>query len=192
MRRLSVCAILCVAGAVWLSAAQNAGSGEWRFLAAGDARNCGDVVMPAIADTARKQGVSFYWHLGDLRAIGNFDEDIQHQKAHLTTPMTISGYLNGAWPDFIESQIKPFGSIPFMLGIGNHELGIPKTRDDFLVQFADWLNTPLLRDQRLKDDPADHRMKTYYHWIQRGVDFILLDNASNDQVNAVQIGRAHV
>jgi hypothetical protein len=171
----------------WLTAAQSPATGEWRFLAAGDARNCGDVVMPAIAATANKLNVSFYWHLGDLRAIGNFDEDIQHQKAHLTTPMTISGYLNGAWPDFIASQIKPFGSIPFMLGIGNHELGIPKTREDFLVQFADWLNTPLLRDQRLKDDPADHRLKTYYHWIQRGVDFIFVDNASNDQVNAAQL-----
>ncbi len=43
-------------------------SGTWRFLASGDSRNCGDVVMPGIAETARKNQAAFYWHLGDLRA----------------------------------------------------------------------------------------------------------------------------
>jgi hypothetical protein len=161
--------------------------GEWRFLAAGDARNCGDVVMPAIAETAKQRNVSFYWHLGDLRYIAGFDEDIQHQKAYVERPLTISAYLGTAWPDFIKNQIEPFGSIPFMLGIGNHEVVEPKTRNEFLVQFADWLNAPTIRNQRLADDPADHRIKTYYHWIDRGVDFIFLDNASNEQVTAIQL-----
>ena len=146
----------------------------------------GDVVMPAIAEVAKKNSVSFYWHLGDLRLGTDVDEDIKNAPQYRTRPMTVSQYLNGMWPDFIENQIKPFGSIPFMVGIGNHEVAI-KTRDEFLIQFADWLNMPVLQQQRLKDDPTDHRMKTYYHWIQNGVDFIFLDNASNDQFLPAQM-----
>src|ERR1051326_6776073 len=41
--------------------------GTWRFIVSGDSRNCGDVVMPAIAaDSLSKYQPSFYWHLGDL------------------------------------------------------------------------------------------------------------------------------
>ena len=44
--------------------------GTWRFIVSGDSRNCGDVVMPAIAAQAiEKYQPAFYWHLGDLRAI---------------------------------------------------------------------------------------------------------------------------
>ena len=142
--------------------------------------------MPAIAETAKAQQVAFYWHLGDLRQGGNVDEDLQHQPDYVARPMTVGQYLSGAWPDFIKSQIEAFGSIPFMLGIGNHELSAPHTRDEFIIQFADWLNTPLIRDQRLADNPADHRPKTYFHWIQRGVDFIYVDNATAEQVDAAQ------
>ena len=92
------------------------------------------------------------------------------------------------WPDYIESQIKPFGSIPFFLGIGNHETVPPlKTREDFLLQFADWLDSPVLRAQRLKDDPNDYRMKTYFHWIDRGVSFYYLDSATADQFDDAQL-----
>ncbi|HYT32239.1 MAG TPA: hypothetical protein VEO37_06570, partial [Thermoanaerobaculia bacterium] len=48
----------------------------WRFLVGGDSRNCGDVVMPAVAAGARAAGASFYWHLGDFRAIFDFDQDL--------------------------------------------------------------------------------------------------------------------
>jgi hypothetical protein len=174
---------------IWADASR-AGQGagrEWHFLASGDARNCGDVVMPAVAATARKNQVAFYWHLGDFRSIFNFDEDMQHQPEHLTRPMTVSDYLTAAWPDSIDNQIVPFGAIPFFVGIGNHELIPPKTREEFIPQFADWLDDPVLRDQRLKDDPKDHRLKTYYHWIDRGVAFYFLDNASNDQVDAAEL-----
>jgi hypothetical protein len=61
------------------------------------------------------------------------------------------------------------------LGIGNHETIPPKTRDEFVVTFADWLNSPEIREQRLKDDPHDHKVRTYYHWIRDGVDFVNLD-----------------
>ena len=78
--------------------------------------------MPGIAETAKKNQAAFYWHLGDLRAIYTFDEDIVHQPEHIAKPLTIADYETIAWPDFIDSQIAPFGTIPFFLGIGNHEI----------------------------------------------------------------------
>ncbi len=170
------------------SAQEEPANGAWHFLASGDSRNCGDVVMPGIAETARKNHAAFYWHLGDLRAIYTFDEDIQHQPEHIAKPLSIGEYESIAWPDFIASQIGPFGNIPFFVGIGNHETIPPyKTRDDFLLQFADWLEMPWLRAQRLKDDPTDYRMKSYFHWIDRGVAFYYLDSASAEQFDAAQI-----
>jgi hypothetical protein len=169
--------------------AQQAAGGAWRFLASGDSRNCGDVVMPGIAETARQNQAAFYWHLGDLRLTTNFDEDIAHQPEHIAKPLTITEYGNIEWTDYIESQIAPFGSIPFFVGIGNHETVPPyKTREDFLLQFADWLESPVLQEQRLKDNPADYRMKTYFHWIDRGVAFYYLDSATAEQFDAAQLG----
>jgi hypothetical protein len=168
--------------------AQQSANGAWRFLASGDSRNCGDVVMPGIAETAKKNQVAFYWHLGDLRLTTNFDEDIVHQPEHIAKPLTITEYGNMEWADYIENQITPFGSIPFFLGIGNHETVPPyKTREDFLLQFADWLDSPVLRAQRLEDDPKDYRIKTYFHWIDRGVAFYYLDSATADQFDAAQL-----
>ena len=85
---------------------------EWVFAVSGDSRNCGDVVMPAIARGAKQSGAAFYWHLGDLRAIYEVDEDILHQPEHLWKPLTKSEYLDMAWNDFIENQIAPFGTVP--------------------------------------------------------------------------------
>jgi hypothetical protein len=155
----------------------------WQFAVSGDSRNCGDVVMPSIAADARAHRAVFYWHLGDLRAIYDFDEDFRalHPKA------TIAEYLSTAWLDVQRSQIESFGTLPFFLGIGNHETIPPKTRDEFVVTFADWLNAPEIREQRLKDDPEDHRVRTYYHWVHGGVDFINLDNATPDQFDGMQI-----
>jgi Calcineurin-like phosphoesterase len=170
------------------AAAQQQPGGNWRFVVSGDSRNCGDIVMPGIAVTARKNQAAFFWHLGDLRAIYTFDEDILHQPEHLAKPLNIAEYENIAWPDFIENQIAPFGSIPFLVGIGNHETIPPlKTREGFLLQFADWLDTPMLRAQRFDDDPQDHRLKAYFHWIDRGVAFYSLDNATYDQFDAEQL-----
>jgi hypothetical protein len=36
-------------------------------------------------------------------------------------------------------------------------------------------------------NPKDHRLKSYYHWVQNGVDFVTLDNASNDQFDSEQV-----
>ncbi len=186
---LFAAAVFLVLGlAARTASAQQPANGPWRFLASGDSRNCGDVVMPGVAETARKNQAAFYWHLGDLRLTSNFDEDIAHQPEHIAKPLSIAEYEIIAWPDFIESQIAPFGSMPFFVGIGNHETVPPyKTREDFLLQFADWLDAPVLRAQRLKDDPRDYRMKTYFHWIERGVAFYYLDSATADQFDAAQL-----
>src|SRR5580700_11696072 len=106
----TVTMVFSLALATQVARAQQPSSGTWRFLASGDSRNCGDVVMPGIAETARKNQAAFYWHLGDLRAIYTFDEDIQHQPEHIAKPLTIAAYESIAWPDFIESQIGAFGS----------------------------------------------------------------------------------
>ena len=47
----------------------------WTFAVSGDSRNCGDVVMPAIAAGVHRDHAAFYWHLGDFRAINDFDQD---------------------------------------------------------------------------------------------------------------------
>jgi len=154
----------------------------WRFAVSGDSRNCGDVVMPAIAKIAQEEHVSFYWHLGDYRAIYDFDQDFRQMHPEAG----IASYEAAAWPDFIEEQLKPFGNLPVYLGLGNHELISPKTRAEAMQQFADWFNAAPVQAQRLQDNPADHFLKAYYHWINNGVDFINLDNSSNDQFDDAQ------
>jgi len=158
-----------------------------RFAVSGDSRNCGDVVMPGIAAKVLAQSAAFYWHLGDFRKIYDFDEDMQHEPEHLAKPMSIIEYESIAWDDFLQNQISPFGSLPVFLGIGNHETTPPKTREQLIPQIADWLDTPVLREQRLRDDPHDHLLKTYFHWIESGADFISLDNATPDQFDNAQL-----
>lgn len=169
------------------ASARKSGILPWKFAASGDSRNCGDVVMPAIAAAAKRSGARFYWHLGDFRKMYAEDEDLQHQPAHLATPLSLSEYQQIAWTDFIENQIEPFGALPVFLSIGNHEMVPPKTRAVFLTQFSRWLDAPDLRAQRLRDDPADLHPKTYYHWIRAGVDFVNLDNATKDQFDSAQL-----
>lgn len=159
---------------------------QLKFAVSGDSRNCGDIVMPLIAADATKQGAQFYWHLGDFRAMYDKDQDME-LRADRKKKMSITDYVNAAWPDAIDNQFTPFGSMPFYVGIGNHEMYFGRTRSDFIAQFADWLNTPTIQAQRLRDDPRDHRVKTYFHWIQDGVDFIYLDNATPDQFDAAQL-----
>lgn len=177
--------LFCVATCSCMQA-QEAG---WRFAVSGDSRNCGDLVMPSIAASATRHDAQFYWHLGDLRAMYDFDQDMlaRGAKPGEKRSMSISDYQRTAWDDFIQRQIAPFGKMPVFVGIGNHELAPPKDRNQFLIQFADWLDSPALRQQRLADDPTDHRLHTYFHWVERGVDFIYLDNVSPDQFAVEQV-----
>ena len=162
---------------------------QWKFALSGDSRNCGDIVMPAIAKGVRASGAEFYWHLGDYRAIYTFDEDIVPPPSLglPPKPMTIAQYTATAWPDFISHQLVPFGDLPVFLAPGNHEFIPPMTRADYLTQFADWFETPVIREQRLKDNSLNHMVHLYYHWIKGNVDFISLDNASYDQFDGTQL-----
>lgn len=170
-----------------VAAAQSAG--PWKFALSGDSRNCGDIVMPAIAQGVRASGAEFYWHLGDFRAIYKFDEDLVPPPLPgvPTKSMGVSDYQSNAWPDFIAHQLAPFGNLPVFLGIGNHELIPPMNRAEYIAQFADWLDSPVLREQRLADDRSDHKLRTYYHWVKGNVDFINIDNASVEQLDPAQL-----
>lgn len=181
-----VCFLTVVCGQV-TPVAPAAVHGGWTFAVSGDSRNCGDVVMPAIARGVLADKSDFYWHLGDFRAIYRFDQDYEQVHRRHNPVLSITDYLAGAWPDFIENQLQPFGELPVYLALGNHELIPPKTRHQIIDQFADWLNEPSIRHQRLADDPTDHLVRTYYHWIEDGIDFITLDNASSEQFDTEQM-----
>jgi hypothetical protein len=122
----------------------------------------------------------------DFRANYDFDQDLLAASEYRDKDLAIADYQRIEWQDFISQQVDPFSDIPVYLAIGNHELVPPKTRADYLEQFADWLDSPTIRGQRLRDDPHDHKLRTYYHWIQTGVDFVSLDNASPDQFDETQ------
>jgi len=145
----------------------------WRFAVSGDSRNCGDVVMPAIASSVLEHNVDFYWHLGDFRKMSDIDEDVAIRYG---SQLNMDDYRRDGWGDFIAHQVVPFGVLPVYLGIGNHELAGGKTRNEYVSQFAYWLDTPELRRQRAAD-PVQGDSLTYFHWQKRHVDFISLDNA---------------
>src|SRR5205807_2586381 len=160
----------------------------WTFAVSGDSRNCGDIVMPAIASGVAASRAEFYWHLGDFRALYTFDEDMA-PPASLglpAKPLNIAAYQTGAWADFIAHQLTPFGAAPVRLTPGNHETIPPASREQYLAQFADWLEAPAIQAQRLKDNPQDHPLRTYYHWVSHNIDFIALDNSSRDQFDDAQ------
>lgn len=142
--------------------------------------------MPVIARGVQLHRAQFYWHLGDLRALYEIDEDyaglhhldLEKLKLNLLPQSDMDSYLTAAWPDFIENQVKVF-KVPFFLGIGNHE-SIGRTQDQFISFFHDQLNTPPIQSQREIDSPGDSTVRTYYHWRERGIDFIYLDNSSGE------------
>jgi hypothetical protein len=163
-------------------------SPPWRFAVAGDSRNCGDIVMPAIAEDAIRHHVAFYWHMGDFRWMTEVDEDMAQQ---YHGDLDVTAYRRDAWGDFLANQIAPFGFTPVYLGIGNHELykdtDHTASRSDYNAQFSYWLDAPRLRAQRLLDNATADTLTTYYHWKQGGVDFIYLDNANEDGFGAAQL-----
>jgi hypothetical protein len=171
---------------------------SWYFAVSGDSRDCGDLIMPkiaqAIADGSNNAPVDFYWHLGDLRAIYRVDCDMAKRanpqtKCAQEPPLNHKDlekndtYVAAAWPDFVENQIRPFEKvgIDFLVGIGNHELVPPKTREKFREQFKQWLTKKEIQEQRALDRAngiASRDGDTYFHFIWKGVDIIYLDNAS--------------
>ena len=125
-------------------------AGSWRFIVSGDSRNCGDIIVPAIAAHSAEFAPTFYWHLGDLRAIYKVDEDMAFEAATRGQVLSCEVYERRAWNDFVENQIAAFGSVPFYVGIGNHEVIPPKTEEAFTHHFRDWLDQPSLRSQDRK------------------------------------------
>jgi hypothetical protein len=159
----------------------------WYFAVSGDSRNCGDVVVPAIAADALKHNVAFYWQLGDLRKTSAPDEDFIEEHVISGHPTNLGEYERDEWNDFIANQIQPWGDTPYYLGIGNHEVISPKNREAFIRKFRAYLDRPDLREQRLKDDPSAKEPKSYFHWIRDGIDFISMDNATEDQFDSAQM-----
>lgn len=176
-------------------AGKNQLKSSWTFAVSGDSRNCGNIVMPAIAAGAQRDGARFYWHLGDLRAIYKVDEDYVAERrfGNYDYPPSISDYLQTAWSDFSQHQVAPFGDMPFFIGIGNHEVIPPKSRTQFRIEFASLLNRPELQAQRTLDAstrpaiPTTAADQTYSHWTMRGVDFINLDNIVDDALDSAQL-----
>jgi hypothetical protein len=189
VRHFSVVVVLSflVASAAGQSENQKGGQQTWYFAVSGDSRNCGDIVMPAIAADAAKHRVLFYWHLGDLRAIYGADQDFVAENTIKGQPTDLADYEARAWDDFTDNQIKTWGDTPFYLGIGNHEVTPPKSRAAFIEKFHAYLDRPDIREQRLKDDPKATEPRAYFHWMRDGIDFIYLDNATSDQFGPEQI-----
>src|SRR5690242_18224908 len=158
----------------------------WTFAVSGDSRNCGDVVMPEIAAGAQAHDAAFYWHLGDFRLGSDVDQDMTNEEGYRGHHISVSRYLGSHWNDFIQNQLLPFGQTPVFLAIGNHESHF-KTQQDYLVEFANWLNTPIIQKQRLEDNSFDYGLRAYYHWKIGGVDFFTMDNAGDEQFDTGQV-----
>jgi hypothetical protein len=166
--------------------------GSWTFAVSGDSRNCGDFVMPAIAARVKAEGDAFYWHLGDLRAIYKQDEDFVSMETANVAPLSLAEYSEVAWDDFLVHQMAPFGDVPVFLGRGNHETIAPMTRDRFDAKFSAFLNRPEIQLQNRADGASSFGGQAppsspWYHFVRNGVDFITLDNASNDEFSDAQL-----
>jgi hypothetical protein len=173
---------------------------SWYFAVSGDSRDCGDLIMPriaqAIVDQTSTAPISFYWHLGDFRALYRVDCDIgkrtnpdfrcvKRDPSPDETTEQKSAYLKTAWDDFINQQLAPFrkNKIPVFLGIGNHELIPTPKRDPYREKFAPWLKQDAIETERKLDQTNNIKSSsgdTFYHFVRNGVDFIYLDNADHN------------
>ena len=180
---LSALSALVLAAAASSLAAQS--SSTWTFAVSGDSRNCGDFVMPAIAAKVKAEKDQFYWHLGDFRAIYTQDDDVLAMQPAGTT-LSKADYQQMAWDDFIAHQMASFGTLPVFLGRGNHEDIAPMTRDGYIAKFSSFLNREEIAAQR-KSDGGPDAVQPWFHWIRDGVDFITLDNSSQDEFTDVQL-----
>ncbi|HZW94549.1 MAG TPA: hypothetical protein VFF64_16490 [Candidatus Eremiobacteraceae bacterium] len=192
-RSISLLALVLLSAAY--SSAQQDSDDLFRFAVSGDSRNCGDIVMPAIAKSALDHHADFYWHLGDFRMMGSesrggykaiVDEDMCQEFNHkpcgdkpAVGELSPQQYRKIAWGDFIAHQVAPFGTLPVFLGIGNHEMykygdsdpNGDKSHADFVAEFAYWLYRPEIATAPAAENVA------YYHWKKPPVDFVYLDNS---------------
>ena len=162
-------------------------SSEWTFAVSGDSRNCGDFVMPVVASQVKAEGDAFYWHLGDFRAIYQLDQDLVSMLP-AGTSLTLQQYQPIAWDDFLTREMAPFGNLPVFLGRGNHETIPPMTRDGYVVKFSTYLNRPEIVAQDAADGAAAAPQGSpWFHFVRNGVDFITLDNSTQDEFSNKQL-----
>src|SRR5579864_8386161 len=128
--KLTMLMTLLVSTALAQAPRHQQNTSDWRFAVSGDSRNCGDVVMPSIAAGATKNKATFYWHLGDLRAIYGIDEDYQNSPEHRGKVLRKDDYLKDAWHDVIQNKISTVDSMQVFVGIGNHETTTHKNRKE--------------------------------------------------------------
>lgn len=195
--KLPLLAALVVAAAALSAHAQgpNSNSTVFTFAVSGDSRNCGDVVMPAIAKGVQGSNAAFYWHLGDFRAMYMVDEDIadQYQKQNKTVPALVDYYNGLAWPDFIKNQMDPFAGVPVYLTPGNHETMYPTIKyPDPAPQAGVQIKAPgeymtLFKGYRPKT--TSDFSYPYYSWTEAGgkAQFISMDNSVGNDFDAAQI-----
>jgi hypothetical protein len=186
MNRLRVFLSLSLLGTSAIAALAQTPAASWTFAVSGDSRNCGDFVMPAIASHVKAEKDAFYWHLGDFRWITQEDQDLE---AMLPAGQSLShgDYQQRAWDDFLTHQMASFGSFPVFLGRGNHENVKPMTREGYIAKFSSFLTRPEIEAQSKADGTSADGPQPYYHWVQNGVDFITLDNASKDEFSDTQM-----
>jgi calcineurin-like phosphoesterase family protein len=177
--------IFLVAVAPAIISAQSHDS-TWSLAVSGDSRNCGDFVIPAIAEKVKAENDALYWHLGDFRWISQPDEDLIAME-HAGNPFSKEEYVKMAWDDFLTHQMASFGSFPVFLGRGNHETVKPMTREDYIAKFSSFLDRPEIEAQRKADGADAAPIGPWYHWTHSGVDFITLDNASHDEFSDAQL-----
>lgn len=162
---------------------------EFSFAFSGDSRDCGDVIMPAIASQVNKSGAAFYWHLGDFRAMYAIDRDVKEQASYKKEPPSLlEYYANIAWNDFLNQQIKPI-TIPVYLTPGNHEFLYPDVDYPKDARPIDGITPKSRSDYRMTFSPymPPGSKQTYFHWTKGSVDFIALDNATDDQFDDDQL-----
>jgi hypothetical protein len=195
MWRLRYEIVLCMAAFAFVlyaflfapgKAAGRSDTALWTFAVSGDSRNCGDFVMPAIAAKVKAENDKFYWHLGDFRWMSQPDEDMLAMRP-AGSLLALTDYQQMAWDDFLSHQIMAFGSMPVFLGRGNHENVLPMTRQGYVDKFSKYLNRPEIAAQRTADGASAAPLGTWYHWVEGSVDFITLDNASQDEFSVAQL-----
>jgi hypothetical protein len=160
----------------------------WTFAVSGDSRNCGDFVMPALAEKVKAENDAFYWHLGDFRWMSQPDQDLLAMLP-AGTDLSKSAYQERAWDDFLTHQMASFAKldVPVFLGRGNHESVPNMTREGYISKFSAFLDRPEIAEQRKKEGSDAAPVGPWFHWVRNGVDFITMDNSTHDEFSGEQL-----
>jgi hypothetical protein len=171
-----------------LKCSAQSNDGTWTFAVSGDSRNCGDFVMPAIAEKVKADNDAFYWHLGDFRWMSQPDQDLLAMRGP-GAELSKHDYQELAWDDFLTHQMASFAklNVPVFLGRGNHESVPNMTREGYISKFSSFLDKPEIAEQRKKDGADAAPVGPWYHWVEKGVDFITMDNSTHDEFTEPQL-----